>query len=61
VVAPPSLAEGEKKGLRVAANLKADSLKTLRAMPAGDLQKATGQGLSFGTATGRCGGWLGAS
>lgn len=47
VVAPPSLAEGEKKGLSVAANLKADSLKTLRAMPAEDLQKATGQGLSF--------------
>jgi len=47
VVAPPPLAEGEKKGLSVAANLKADSLKTLRALPAEDLQKATGQGLSF--------------
>jgi para-nitrobenzyl esterase len=47
VVAPPSLAEGEKKGLSVAANLKADSLKALRAVPAEDLQKATGQGLSF--------------
>ena len=47
VVAPPSLAEGEKKGLSVAANLKANSLKTLRALPAEDLQKATGQGLSF--------------
>ena len=47
VVAPPSLDEGEKKGLSVAANLKADSLKALRALPAEDLQKATGQGLSF--------------
>jgi para-nitrobenzyl esterase len=47
VVAPPSLAEGEKKGLSVAANFKADTLKTLRAIPAEDLQKATGQGLSF--------------
>jgi para-nitrobenzyl esterase len=47
VVAPPSLAEGEKKGLSVAANLKADSLKALRAISAEDLQKATGQGLSF--------------
>jgi para-nitrobenzyl esterase len=47
VVAPPPLAEGEKKGLSVAAKLKADSLKALRAMPAEDLQKATGQGLSF--------------
>jgi len=47
VVAPPSLAEGEKKGLSVAAGLKADSLKAMRAVPAADLQKATGQGLSF--------------
>ena len=47
VVAPPSLAEGEKKGLSVAASLKADSLKAMRAVPAADLQKATGQGLSF--------------
>jgi para-nitrobenzyl esterase len=47
VVAPPSLAEGEKKGLSVAAGLKADSIKTLRAIPAQDLQKATGQGLQF--------------
>ena len=47
VVAPPSLAEGEKKGLSVAASLKADSLKAMRALPAEDLQKATGQGLSF--------------
>ena len=47
VVAPPSLAEGEKKGLSVAASLKADSLKAMRALPAADLQIATGQGLSF--------------
>ncbi len=47
VVEPPSLAEGEKKGLSVAASLKADSLKAMRALPAEDLQKATGQGLSF--------------
>jgi para-nitrobenzyl esterase len=47
VVAPPPLAEGEKKGLSVAAKLKAVSLKALRAMPAEDLQKATSQGLSF--------------
>jgi para-nitrobenzyl esterase len=47
VVAPPSLAEGEKKGVSVAASLKADSLKAMRALPAADLQKATGQGLSF--------------
>ena len=47
VVAPPSLAEGEKKGLSVPASLHAESLKALRAVPAGDLQKATGQGLSF--------------
>ena len=46
VVEPPSLAEGEKKGLSVAASL-ADSLKAMRALPAEDLQKATGQGLSF--------------
>ncbi|PWU08497.1 MAG: carboxylesterase family protein [Terriglobia bacterium] len=47
VVAPPSLAEGEKKGMSVAASLHAESLKALRAVPATDLQKATGQGLSF--------------
>ena len=47
VVEPPSLAEGEKKGLAVATSLKADSLKALRAIAAEDLQKATGQGLSF--------------
>ena len=47
VVAPPSLAEGEKKGLAVAATFKADSIKGLRAISAQDLQKATGQGLQF--------------
>jgi len=47
VVAPPSMAEGEKKGVEVAARLKAESLKALRAIGAEDLQKATGQGLSF--------------
>ncbi len=47
VVEPPSLAEGEKKGLSVATSLKADSLRVMRALPAEDLQKATGQGLSF--------------
>ena len=47
VVAPPSLAEGEKKGLNVATGLHADSLKAMRAVPAEELQKATGQGLSF--------------
>lgn len=47
VVAPPSLAEGEKKGHSVAASLHANSLNALRALPAADLQKATGQGLSF--------------
>ncbi|MEO8096228.1 MAG: carboxylesterase family protein [Acidobacteriota bacterium] len=47
VVAPPTLAEGEKKGLSVGAGLKAASLKELRAVPAEQLQKATGQGLQF--------------
>ena len=47
VVAPPSLAEGENKGRSVAAGFKADSIKMLRAIPAQDLQKATGQGLQF--------------
>lgn len=47
VVAPPSLAEGEKKGLSVAEGLQAHSLKALRALPAADLQKTTGEGLSF--------------
>jgi para-nitrobenzyl esterase len=47
VVTPPSLADGEKKGQSTAAGLHADSLKALRAVPAAELQKATGQGLSF--------------
>jgi para-nitrobenzyl esterase len=47
VVAPPSLAEGEKKGLSVAATFKAGSIQALRAVSAQDLQKATGQGLQF--------------
>jgi para-nitrobenzyl esterase len=47
VVAPPALAEGEKKGLSVAAGLKADSIKAMRAISAQDLQKVTGQGLQF--------------
>lgn len=47
VVAPPSLAEGEQKGRSLATSLKADSVKAMRALPAADLQKATGQGLSF--------------
>jgi para-nitrobenzyl esterase len=47
VVAPPTLAEGEKKGLSVGAGLKAGSLKELRAISAEQLQKATGQGLQF--------------
>jgi para-nitrobenzyl esterase len=47
VVAPPPLAEGEKKGLSVAAGLKVSSLQQLRAVPASELQKATRQGLAF--------------
>src|SRR5579871_2899789 len=50
VVAPPSLADGEKKGESVAAtlNISGESvLKKLRALPSADLQKATGQGLAF--------------
>jgi para-nitrobenzyl esterase len=47
VVAPPPLAEGEKKGRSVAAGLHADSIKAMRAIPAAELQKATGQGLTF--------------
>jgi len=47
VVAPPPLAEGEKKGVGIAASFKADSVKALRAVSAQDLQKETGQGLQF--------------
>lgn len=50
VVAPPPLAEGEKKGAGLASRLKiadAPALTRLRALPAADIQKAAGQGLSF--------------
>ena len=50
VVAPPTLAEGEKKGDDLARKLTTASrpgLKGLRALSAAELQKATGQGLSF--------------
>jgi para-nitrobenzyl esterase len=47
VVAPPPLADGEKKGLSVATGLKAGSIKAMRAISAEELQKATGQGLQF--------------
>ncbi len=47
VVAPPPLADGEKKGREVAAGLKAGSIGALRQVSARDLQKATGQGLQF--------------
>jgi para-nitrobenzyl esterase len=50
VVAPPSLAEGEKKGEDVAAKLNitgSQALEKLRAFSSADIQKATGQGLAF--------------
>ena len=50
VVAPPPLADGEKKGEALAARLNATgspALDKLRALSSADLQKATGQGLSF--------------
>jgi len=50
VVAPPSLAEAEKKGQDLAAKLGINGdtvLAKLRAVSAADLQKATGQGLAF--------------
>jgi para-nitrobenzyl esterase len=50
VVAPPPLAEAEKKGEDVAAKLNitgAPALKALRALSSSELQKATGQGLAF--------------
>ena len=49
-VDPPTLAEGEKKGEDLALKLTTASqpgLKGLRALSSADLQKATGQGLSF--------------
>jgi para-nitrobenzyl esterase len=47
VVAPPTLADGEKKGSGVAATFNARSINELRTVSAQDLQKATGQGLQF--------------
>ena len=50
VVDPPMLAEGEKKGEDLARKLTTASqpgLKGLRALSSAELQKATGQGLSF--------------
>jgi para-nitrobenzyl esterase len=50
VVNPPPLADAEKKGEDLAQKLTKPDLpgvKGLRALPAADLQKATGQGLSF--------------
>jgi para-nitrobenzyl esterase len=50
VVAPPTLAEGEKKGEDLARKLTTASqpgLQGLRALSSAELQKATGQGLAF--------------
>ena len=50
VVAPPTLAEGEKKGEDFAARFGAtgaSALGKLRALSSADLQTATGQGLAF--------------
>jgi len=54
VVAPPPLAEGEKKGESFAARLNVSgspALEKLRAVPSAELLKAAGQGLSFLGAT----------
>lgn len=54
VVAPPRLAEGEKKGEDLAVRLHVIGnpvLDKLRALSSADLQKATGQGLAFLGAT----------
>jgi para-nitrobenzyl esterase len=54
VVAPPPLAEGEKKGEAFAAALNVSGspvLEKLRAIPTADLLKAAGPGLSFLGAT----------
>jgi para-nitrobenzyl esterase len=54
VVAPPPLAEAEKKGEDLALKLTTASqpgLKGMRALSSAELQKATGQGLSFLGAT----------
>ena len=47
VIAPPPLADGEKKGVDLAAKLNAPTLAQLRALPAATLQAATGQGLAY--------------
>jgi para-nitrobenzyl esterase len=50
VAAPPPLAEGEKKGLDMAAKLDltgAGALAKLRALPTADVLKAAGQGLAM--------------
>jgi para-nitrobenzyl esterase len=50
VIAPPSLAEGEKKDEALVAKLNITSgsvLKKLRALPSAELERATGQGLAF--------------
>jgi len=50
VVAPPPLAEAEKKGRDLASKLGINGdmeLAKLRAFPSADLQKVTGQGLAF--------------
>ena len=47
VIAPPPLADGEKKGVDLAAKLNAPTLAQLRALPAATLQQATGQGLAY--------------
>jgi len=47
IIAPPPLADGEQKGQALAAKLNAPTLAQLRALPAADLQKATGQGLGY--------------
>jgi para-nitrobenzyl esterase len=54
VVAPPTLAEGEKKGQAFAAKLNVSGaavLENLRALPSAEILKAAGQGLSFLGAT----------
>ncbi len=50
VIAPPSLAQGEKKDEALVAKLRITGgsiLKKLRALPSAELERATGQGLAF--------------
>ena len=50
VIAPPTLAEEEKKGQKLATRLNiegGDVLAKLRAIPSADLQREAGQGLAF--------------